>query len=273
MSPSVSPDGKHVIYSSPSTGHGDIYRVDIDGSGTIRLTDHPDYDGDARYSADGKLICFIREDRGLGKIWVMNADGTGQRQLTNGDYYDSRPAFSHDGSRLVFARLHRLDRAFGFGGKTELWTVAVEGGELSRLTDNREFEGLATYSPDGRSILYSVWGDSVHVMNVDGSDQRKVTAGSSPAYSPDGRRIVFIFTEEGWGAHSLWLANSDGSGRVRIFRSDVYKSAPSFLPDGTRIIYLEHPALIEKRAGRICTIKTDGTDRKVVTEIFPPTTD
>jgi Tol biopolymer transport system component len=269
MSPSVSPDGKYVIYSSPSTGRGDIYRVNIDGSGTIRLTDHPDYDGDARYSSDGKLICFIREHRGLGKLWVMNADGSGQRQVTRGDYYDSGPAFSPDGSRLVFARIRRWDRALGSAALTDLWTVGIEGGELTRLTDNRVADWEASFSPDGRSILYCVWSKNVHVMRADGSDQRVLTAGSSPAYSPDGRRIVFIFTEEGYGAHSLWLANSDGSGRARIFRSDVYKSSPSFLPDGTRIIYLEHPSDHERKAGRICTIKTDGSDRKVVTEILP----
>jgi TolB protein len=146
-----------VIYSTPSTGHGDIYRVNIDGSGITRLTDHPDYEGDARYSADGRLICFIREERGLGHVWVMNADGSGQRQLTAGDFYDSAPAFSPDGTRLVFSRIRRWDRALGSGAMTELWTVEIEGGGLTRLTNNRVSDGPATFSPDGRSILYSVW--------------------------------------------------------------------------------------------------------------------
>jgi TolB protein len=269
ISPSVSPDGGHVIYSSPATGHGDIYRMNIDGSGITRLTTHPNYEGDAKYSPDGKRICFIREDRGLGKVWVMNADGSGQRQVTTGDYYDSGPAFSPDGIQLAFERIHRFDRMLGSGALTDLWTVGVEGGEPCRLTNDRVHDGLESFSPDGRSILYHSSTGGINAMNLDSSNQRVVTAGSSPAYSPDGRRIVFIYTKEGHGARSLWLANADGSERNQLYTSDVYKSAPSFLPNGSRIIYVEHPWPVDvRKVWRICTIKTDGTDRKVITE-FP----
>jgi Tol biopolymer transport system component len=112
---------------------------------------------------------------------------------------------------------------------------------------------------------------TVFVMNSDGSDQRKLTGGYHPSYSPDGLRIVFVDDERGYGAGSLWLANADGSGRTKMYPSNVYKLDTSLLPDGSRIIYVEAPWPVdERKVWRICTIKTDGSDRKVVTEIRPP---
>jgi len=46
-SPSISPDGKWVIFTSERDGSADIYRIRLDGSGVERLTDDPAYDDQA----------------------------------------------------------------------------------------------------------------------------------------------------------------------------------------------------------------------------------
>ena len=82
---------------------------------------------------------------------------------------------------------------------------------------------------------------------------------------------MFVNDERGHEAGSLWLANADGSGRTKVYTSEVYKSAPSFLPDGSAILYAEEPWPVDPRkVWRICAVKPDGSDRKVVTEIRPP---
>jgi TolB protein len=100
----MSPDGSTIVYASPRSGRGDIYRVERDGSNLVRLTDDPNYEGDPQYSADGKRIVFIRETVGVGHIWIMDADGSNQHQLTAGAEYDHGPSFSRDGSKIVFTR-------------------------------------------------------------------------------------------------------------------------------------------------------------------------
>ena len=52
--PSVSPDGKLVVYASPSAGHGDIYLLSLDGKTRNRLTSDPNYEGDPAWSPDGR---------------------------------------------------------------------------------------------------------------------------------------------------------------------------------------------------------------------------
>ena len=59
--PAPSPDGNAIVYSSPRSGNGDLYRVSIDGTSTVQLTSNADYEGEAAYSLDGKQIVFIRE--------------------------------------------------------------------------------------------------------------------------------------------------------------------------------------------------------------------
>ena len=82
--PSMSPDGSVIIFSSPRSGNGDIYQVNSDGSSPIRLTSDPSFETDPIFSPDGSSIAFARETNGCRHIWLMNRDGTNLKQLTFG---------------------------------------------------------------------------------------------------------------------------------------------------------------------------------------------
>ena len=102
--PSMSPDGSLIVYSSPATGHGDIYRINADGSHRVRLTSHHSYEGSPMFSFDGARICFMREENGFGHIWIMDRDGKNQKQLTKASESDEDPSFSHDGKLSMMNR-------------------------------------------------------------------------------------------------------------------------------------------------------------------------
>jgi dipeptidyl aminopeptidase/acylaminoacyl peptidase len=67
--------------SLPNTDipNADIYAVDADGSGLVRLTDDPVADFDPSWSPDGRRIAYRHEDERSGQIYVMNADGSRRR--------------------------------------------------------------------------------------------------------------------------------------------------------------------------------------------------
>src|SRR5215210_5342948 len=88
----------------------DIFTMNPDGSGIVKLTHSDDVSDQPDWSPDGSKIAF-GSDRRTGafkrEIHVMDADGTNVRRLTTlpeKAEVDTQPRFSPDGRRLVFAR-------------------------------------------------------------------------------------------------------------------------------------------------------------------------
>ncbi len=64
-------------------GNFEVYVMNVDGSGQVRLTNNPAWDGDPTWSPDGSQIAFQSFRDGNWEIYVMNADGSGQTNVTN----------------------------------------------------------------------------------------------------------------------------------------------------------------------------------------------
>jgi TolB protein len=56
--PTFSPDGMKIAFTSNADGNDEIYLMDSDGSGLIRVTRNPSADTTPRFSPDGKKIIF-----------------------------------------------------------------------------------------------------------------------------------------------------------------------------------------------------------------------
>ncbi len=73
---------------------------------------------------------------------------------------------------------------------------------------------------------------------ADGSGQRSLTRNRSSAgsaWSPDGRKIVFVSDRDGNG--EIYVMNADGSEQRRLTRDPGNDSSPAWSPDGQMIAF------------------------------------
>jgi TolB protein len=244
-SPSVSADGQKIVYrgNTQSGGFGEIFTMNVDGTGVAQLTSNGFDDFDPTWSPDGSKIAFTTQRDGDLDIYVMNDDGSDQIPLTidGSPVDDLDPDWAPDG-RIAW-RSDRADNHFNF----DVWVMNADGTGKTRLTNFTRpgfFYGPSVYdpswSPDSERIAFSTdkdhWsylgdpgcegasacisgGPDIFTMASDGSDVLKVTTalGSEfqPAWSPDGTEIVYGTPfDEGIGA--LHVVSVDGTGNRTI---------------------------------------------------------
>jgi len=220
--PMRSPDGKKIVFTSNRDGNGNIYSMNIDGSGVTRLTNVSAEEQAPTWSPDGSKIVFESNRDGNFELYVMNLDGSGQKRLTFDPRTDGGPArFSPDGTKIAFARSGATEGPDYYN--FDIYTMNADGSDVKQLTTDKEYDAGPVWSPDGSKIAFVSAREKnfdLFVMNPDGSDQVNLT--KSPEsdgpldWTRDGKRIIFGQTQVSNGINQLWIMNSDGAERRQL---------------------------------------------------------
>ena len=81
-----------IVFQFTTDGNEEIYSVEANGAGRLRLTNNPAADSSPSWSPDGSQIVFTSTRDGSGlEIWVMSADGSNQKPITNNAVDDANP--------------------------------------------------------------------------------------------------------------------------------------------------------------------------------------
>lgn len=271
--PSFSHDGKKIIYHSDTNYFSEdyglkkrevkknrIFVMDLNGENKTSLSSNEKDDSSeqfARFSHDDKKIVYEKENQypeqknaafNLNRdIFVKNLDTGKMRRLTNNDTYDGLASFSFDDRRILFVCGHS-------GGGSSIFILNLNTGEKKRVFFKESFlekiiprkSGLVlpycpSFSPDGGKILFHAGYKTrkIFLMNESGENLKCLTRGQTddffPAFSPGGKRIVFVSDQD--DQEDLCLVNSDGSNRTRVTYDGGQKKYPSFSPDGNLIVF------------------------------------
>ena len=159
----------------------------------------------------------------------MNIDGNGFTRLTaNGPgAEDLGPAWSPDGSKIAFT-------GYRDGDVASVCVMSPDGSNRVRLTNSVAAGGPA-WSPDATKIAFVTHGD-VYIMNVDGSNPRRVTNGGPVnllpiAWSPDGTKILFSHQVDlQTYSMQVFSINTDGSDLRNLSTSKSFDHLGSWQP-------------------------------------------
>lgn len=243
--------------------------------------------GEGYFSEDGNALIFQSEresDNPFYQIYLLN--------LLTGDTHRVSPgigkttcAFFRPGTdEVIYASTHHdvfakakqeQELQFRASGKErryswdydeamDIFSAHRDGSNLTQLTDASGYDAEASYSPDGKYIVFCSLRDAypkshlspkelkqlevdpayfgeIYIMNADGSNQIRLTDSpgydGGPFFTPDGQHIVWRhFTTDGSQA-DIYTMRIDGSNVQRLTDFDSMSWAPYFHPSGAYVIF------------------------------------
>lgn len=176
---SFSADGKWVVFTSHRKGSADIWRVRPDGTGLERLTDDPAFDDQAALSPDGTQLVFVSNRGGRANLWLLDLASKKVSRLTEHDNGDFRPSWSPDGKWIAFSSDRDSKKPKARSGfvtlhSTEIYLIHPDGTGLRRVTEEQQFAGSPTWSPDGKKLVYNE-ADLKEVNNITAVQRQRGT--------------------------------------------------------------------------------------------------
>jgi Tol biopolymer transport system component len=252
VEPSWSPDGARIA----AKGGAYVYVLNPDGGRPIRVG-RDDYDETPKHppvwSPDGRRLLVAN-----GEVYAVWANGRGRIRVTRESSrfrlpFEDEATWSPDGKRVAYISELRDP------GDNDLYSVSATGGKPRALTNNWAEEYAPVWSADGTMVaLTRKRGRQPYVaMLRPGGKARLLVRGADPAWSPDGRRLVFT------RAGDVYVVSSTGTEARSVTTGAEEDSSPDWSPDGREVVFARRSA-----AGKdLWAIGVDGSTLRRLTNV------
>ncbi|HUQ93991.1 MAG TPA: hypothetical protein VM120_20090 [Bryobacteraceae bacterium] len=258
---------------------------------------------EAYWSPDGKRIVFqsTRDSLQCDQIFLMNADGSDPRMVSTGKGRTTCGYFLPDNKHIVYASTHEggdacppsPDRSKGYVWAVyptyDIYKATDEGRIVQKLTNAPGYDAEATVNFKAGKIVYTSMasGDlDLWSMKTDGSGKTRITAepgyDGGAVYSRDGKKLVWRANHpQGAGSKryldllkegltspmkmEIVVADANGKNAKQITNFGCASFAPSFTPDGKRIIFGSNKHDCDGRQFELYIINIDGSGLEQVT--------
>ncbi|MGA1824414.1 MAG: SBBP repeat-containing protein [bacterium] len=236
--PSFSPDGSKIVYVKnyfSNSTDSELYSMNSDGTDNVPLYTSTQFPispspfgmihSTAWSPAQDKII-FSHGDPNQCGISTITIDGS---QVKSYPFHEGwqigRPSYSQDGTEIVYSQ-----RSLELSYFTEIWLMDADGSAMTQLISSENCgysceNDNPHFSPDGLKIVYdsgeygktigdTMYPHDIYSMDADGSHKVRLTTDPAwdqkPAWSPDGREILFIRERD------IWKMNADGSNQIQL---------------------------------------------------------
>lgn len=226
LSPSLSPNGKYLAYTSYREGKPNLYVTDFDKKNEI-FVDRSEGMKIGTSWLNNSTLVYSHTSGKTSTIYAFDVGSRSKKILVQRDGILTSPTVSPDGSQLVF-----VSNMFG---TPQIFSKALPSGEPKRLTYHGRYNSAPTFSPKGDLIAFVAnmsGGFEICTMNPDGSNQRVLTndgtVNDSPQFSACGRYIVYTSLKGGVNRLNIMLFNGDNKRTLRF--TDFAEEQARFAP-------------------------------------------
>lgn len=260
---------------------------------------------EAYWSPDGSRIVFqsTRDGVACDQIYVMNADGSGQRMVSTGKGRTTCGYFLKDGKHVVYASTHEAaaacpapaDRSKGYVWAVypsyDIFIADLTGKIVKKIAEAAGYDAEATVNWKTNKIVYTSMasGDlDLWTMSPDGKGKTQITKSlgydGGAVFSRDGKKLVWRANHPATPENTqrykdllaenlttpmkmeLFVSDADGANAKQITNFGCASFAPSFTPDGKKIIFSSNKHNCDGRKFELYMVNLDGSGLQQVTD-------
>lgn len=228
LSPSWSPDGNYIVYTSYKSGDPDLYQQNIHTRKVTKISGYQGIDSGGQYDNNSDLIAFSGAVKGDTDIYVVSKNGGERRVLIKGRGLDVDPAFSPNGKWLAYVS-GRFGNPHIFRADLSRSTNNLKVLSDHRLTWAGWYNGTPAWSNDSNKIAFAGYDREtdrfdLFLVEPTGKNLERLTLrtgdNESPSWSPNSQLIVFHSNRKGTSnikdKPQLWVMRRDGSNQTML---------------------------------------------------------
>lgn len=186
--PSVTSDGRFIVFQSNRSGEVAIWRADITGDNLVQLT-HGHLAAQPALSPDGKWIVYTANRDNTGQLWRVSIEGGEPQRLTEKEF--SWIGISPD-STLIAA-------GYEENRNPKVALLSIEGGAPLKVFDAPRLANFrlgVRWTPDGKAITYRDWANGIWKQPLSGGPPSRLEGLPaeklySYGWSRDGKQFAF----------------------------------------------------------------------------------
>jgi TolB protein len=225
VSPSVSPDGRYLAFTSYREGRPNMYVTEL-GSGREVYADRQEGMKVGATWIDKKNVAYAHTSGRFSTIYSLNVETKEKKVLLRKEGILASPTFSPDGSKMAFV-------SDMYGGPN-IFIKDMGSPDIKRLSYFGNYNTSPAFSPKGDLIAFVSKTEGaleVCVMRPDGSNARVLSDGGindSPSFSPCGRYI--LYSSQKGKKTAIYMMLYNGENRRELKFTGAEETQPKFMP-------------------------------------------